>query len=263
MTTGKTWIARGSALLCALTASLALAQAPVIDLGGAGTPPEAGAGAERGGVGELLHQVQALQQEVMMLRGEVEQQGHELEQLRQQSLDRYIDLDRRIGGEGGERGGEARSEGAAAPLVAPVPVPEPPSTSGSRRAQAGEHEDYKAAYARVKGQEFSAAITAFKRFLERHPEGRYAPNAHYWLGELYLVQSPPQPEEAEAAFTRLLRDYPDNAKVPDAMFKLGRIYYQRGEQDRARQVLEQVIAEYRQQDTAAVGLARQFIDENF
>src|SRR5690625_1841438 len=187
MTTGKTWIARGSALLCTLTASLALAQAPVIDLGGAGTPPEAGAGAERGGVGELLHQVQALQQEVMMLRGEVEQQGHELEQLRQQSLDRYIDLDRRIGGEGGERGGEARSEGAAAPLVAPVPVPEPPSTSGSRRAQAGEHEDYKAAYARVKGQEYSAAITAFKHILEIRPECHYANYTQFWLCDVRLL----------------------------------------------------------------------------
>lgn len=260
----------GAALLFSVSA--AWAQAPIIDLGdgqaarsgaGGAAPAVQPIGPEPASAGEFLYQLQALQQEVMTLRGEVERQGHELEQLRQQSLDRYIDLDRRIG-----NGGAAAESGAAAP-AAPVPVartsaPErSPAPTSSLSSRPGEYEAYKSAYAKVKAQEFAGAVTAFKNFLKQHPDGRYAPNAYYWLGELYLVQSPPQPDEAEAEFRRLLRDYPENAKVPDAMLKLGRLYYQRGEKDRSRQLLEQIIAEYRQHDSAAVSLAQQFLIENF
>ena len=34
----------------------------------------------------------------------------------------------------------------------------------------------------------------FKDFLQRYPDGKYAANAHYWLGELYLVMEPPDLE---------------------------------------------------------------------
>ena len=56
--------------------------------------------------GELLYQLQLLQQEVMTLRGQLEEQGHQLRQLKQQSLERYVDLDRRI-----SAGGTAISAG--------------------------------------------------------------------------------------------------------------------------------------------------------
>lgn len=45
---------------------------------------------------ELFNAIQSLQQEVMQLRGLVEEQAHELSRLQQQSIERYIDLDRRI-----------------------------------------------------------------------------------------------------------------------------------------------------------------------
>ncbi len=50
--------------------------------------------------GRLYLQIQQLQQEVMRLNGKLEEQAYELNTLKEQSLQRYIDLDKRIGGAG-------------------------------------------------------------------------------------------------------------------------------------------------------------------
>lgn len=267
----------GAALLWTLLwSSVVQAQAPIIDLsdterarsGGSGGDGGDGDAQQGGNAGELLYQLQMLQQEVMTLRGLVEQQANELQQLRQQSLDRYVELDRRVSAlQGGEPVSAAAAEGSGSARGESLPQSRPRATRQSSEPSSanrkGEYEAYKNAYAKVKAQEFSGAVEAFQQFLEDYPEGDYAPNAHYWLGELYLVLTPPQPDKAQAAFTRLLQDYPGHAKVPDAMFKLGRMFYERGEQDRSRQLLEQVVAEYKQRDSSAVVLAQQFLDQNF
>ena len=69
------------------------AQAPIEDINDPGRRAE---GSNASMQAELYRQLQQLRQEVMSLRGTVEQQGHQLRQLKQQSLDRYLDVDRRL-----------------------------------------------------------------------------------------------------------------------------------------------------------------------
>ena len=76
--------------------------------------------------------------------------------------------------------------------------------------QPGEAEAYRAAYALVQGQQFEQAIPRFSSLCRPFPDGQYAPNAHYWLGELYLVKQPPDLEAARQSFALLLSQYPDN-----------------------------------------------------
>lgn len=204
-------------------------------------------------VGDLFIQVQELQQEVMRLNGMVERQANEIRVLKEQSLERYMDLDRRLAG------GSARVP-APAQDVGNDQGDAPPSNGRASAEQPGEGDAYRAAYALVRGQEFDEAVTSFKQFLDRYPDGRYAPNAHYWLGELYLVVKPAAPELARQSFTLLLDEYPQNAKVPDAMYKLGQVHYVKGNRDQAREYLDRVIREHG--DSAAANLAREFIDQN-
>ncbi|MFN2329006.1 MAG: tol-pal system protein YbgF [Chromatocurvus sp.] len=216
-------------------------------------PPNTAQGSQQN-VGDLFIQVQELQQEVMRLNGMVEQQSNEIRVLKEQSLERYMDLDRRLAG-----------GGSPAPASVPGAVERqessPQAQNGRLNAeQPGEGDAYRAAYALVRSQEFDAAVTSFKQFLDRYPDGRYAPNAHYWLGELYLVVKPAAPELARQSFTLLLDEYPQNAKVPDAMYKLGQVHYVKGNRDKAREYLDRVIREHG--DSAAANLAREFIDQN-
>ena len=212
-------------------------------------------------LGLLFSQIQRLQQQVMELNGKVEEQAHELSTLKEQSLQRYVDLDKRISA-GGVAG--APDTAVAAPgskQILPAAVP----TTGTApvAAQAGEAEAYRAAYALVQSQRFDQAVTAFQQFQQDYPAGKYAPNAYYWLGELYLVIQPPDLESSRQAFTLLLSQYPDNSKAPDALYKLGKVQFMKGNREKAREYLDQVISRYGSTNSSAVKLAKDFIAENY
>jgi len=218
----------------------------------------AGADAAGSNVGTLFVQLQQLRQEVMRLNGLVEEQGNELRQLKSQSLERYVDLDRRVsalsGGSPTTPAGEvATTAGTAGGATAMGKAAELP----------GEAEAYRAAHALVRSQSFDQAVNAFKQFLQKYPDGKYAPNAHYWLGELYLVIQPPDPEASRQAFSLLLSEYPDNPKAPDAMFKLGKVYFLKGNRAKSKEYLDQVIRQYGNTNSPAVQMARDFLAENF
>lgn len=211
-------------------------------------------------LGNLLYQVQQLQQEVMILNGKVEEQGFELRKMKEQNLERYLDLDKRVGGQAGnlvDSKAEAPASGTVTALTSPG------SSYNSVPEQAGEGDAYRAAYALVRGQQFEAAVAAFKAFLGNYPAGKYAPNAHYWLGELYLVSKPADIEAARQSFMLLLSQYPDNPKIPDALYKLGKVHFMKGNREKSREYLDRVVRDYATSNSSAVKLAQDFINENF
>ena len=202
--------------------------------------------------------VQQLEADLRRLNGLLEEATQALRLLEAQSLERYVDLDRRLAS-----GGAAEiDEGAESTVVAPSPAPsENPVVGRAVDAQEGEEAAYRAAYELVREREFDEAVEAFTAFLADFPFGRYAPNAHYWLGELHLVLDPPDPELARQNFKLLLDQYPADPKVPDALYKLGRVQFIKGNRQRSKEYLDEVIREY--PSHAAAQLARQFLLENF
>jgi len=271
---------RGIVVLAAMlvAAPLAVAQVEVVEPGGAGAARHGGAAQQRSArtpaqpvaaSGELFYQLQLLQDEVMKLRGIVEEQGEQLRQLKQQRLDDYISLDRRISSMGG--GSVPPAQGASGPAApgpsaseAPIDAsaaPVPPAAPPRAAASAQEEQAYRDAYALIQARKFPEARTAFNAFVGQYPAGNYAGNAHYWLGELYLLEG--DSERARKHFETLLAQFGDNRRVPDAMFKLGRIYHQNGDTARARDMLDRVINEYAGADSTAPQQAREYLQQNF
>jgi tol-pal system protein YbgF len=227
-------------------------------------------------LGSLFLQIQKLQQEVMQLNGRLEEQANEINMLKEQSLQRYMDLDKRLGGAGASPGaaGKTPTPTSATPppstqnstainAAAPVAAPAARSNSAPAAEQPGEAEAYRAAYALVQGRQFPQAIPAFQKFLQKYPDGAYAANSHYWLGELYLVQEPPDLEASRQSFALLLSQYPDNSKAPDALYKLGKVQFLKGNREKAREYLDLVITQYEGTNDAVVKLARDFIAQNY
>ena len=236
---------------------------------GMNTAPSGSAAASQGAVGQpqgqnlgnLFYQIQQLQQEVMRLNGKVEEQAHELRKLKEQSLERYVNLDKRLSAGGGVA---PAANGGSGSTTAAAITPAPSSGGQSKVAeQPGEGDAYRAAYALVAGQQFDQAVKGFKQFLQNFPDGKYAANAHYWLGELYLVVQPQDLESSRQSFTLLLAQYPDNNKAPDAMYKLGKVYFMKGNREKAREYLDRVIRDYGSTNSSAVKLSRDFIDKNY
>lgn len=217
--------------------------------------------------GSMVLRVQQLEADVRKLNGQLEEALEALRLLEAQSLERYVDIDRRLaagsvaensiasGAEAGSAGGSLAESSGSQKTVQST------STLPAVDAQAGEEAAYRAAYELVRLKQFDDAVAAFAGFLAEFPFGRYAPNAHYWMGELYLVVEPPDPELARQNFKLLLDQYPADAKVPDALYKLGRVQFIKGNRQRSREYLDEVIREY--PSHAAAQLARQFLLENF
>jgi len=250
----------------------------------------------------MILELQQMREEVRELRGLVEAQAQEIENLKRRQRDQYVDLDRRLGqlrgrsgqpspeqlandGTGSETGdtdrpagidesgsssddraddesasgaqqgagdGQPRT-GRIAPPEVRDPLDEQPEVttlddqgSGDERAlrepTETERQAYDEAFRALRETRYADAAEGFDAFLREHPDSAYAPNALYWLGEVYYVTR--DFETALAQFERLQDTYPDSSKQPDALLKIGFSHYELGNWDRARAALEQVIADY-------------------
>jgi len=210
--------------------------------------------------GDLYFQMQALQQEVMELRNIVELQTRQLNELRQLSLQRYIELDRRMVTTGSApvlstEGDEVAQEVSAVDGLVDV------SVSPVAAITKTDIEAYDDAYQLVKARNYQQAIPLFERFLAEYPASLRQANAYYWLGALYMVVD--QLPQAEQRLTELLNLYPDHAKVPDASYKLATLYFKQGNRDQSRQLLEEIVAKYANSNSNTVQLASAFLRDNF
>ena len=213
----------------------------------------------------LVIQVQELQDEVRMLRGRLEEQSTELENLKRRQRDQYLDLDQRISDMRNAQPvsgpGPAVSRSTSQPPVvspsedtpevrAPMTTPsqvtaldQPQVQSQAAPATAAEEKAaYDHAFQALKELRYADAAEDFQAFLQRYPNSEYADNAQYWLGESYYVTR--NYDIALNAFQTLINRFPDSPKSPDALLKIGYTHYELKQWDAARQALTRVQQEY-------------------
>lgn len=211
--------------------------------------------------GDLFFQLQTLQQEVQELRGLVEEQAYELKRLKQQRLDDYVNLDRRLSNMGGQTGAASNAGNGLSGNVSTDTVAAPATSTAATQTTAqapDEMQRYRTAIDLVLSKkDYEQAIVAFNQYLRDFPQGRYAPNCQYWLGEIYLLQA--NLESAREWFSRLLAEFPEHGKAPDATFKLGTVYHKLGDLEQAKTLLTQVASG----DSNAARLANSYLSDNF
>lgn len=231
-------INRKSGVVMALSAVFALSHAP--------------AHANISQQGQMYMQIQQLQQEVATLRGMLEEQQNQIQQLSRDSTERYAQLEQRL---------SLPLEPVAAPAPAAsssTSITAAPITPASEPGDpAREQEFYDAAFSLIRKREFDTAEQAFSAFLRRYPNGQLSANAHYWLGEISLVQNDYQ--AAGKSFATVIQHWPEHSKVPDSMYKLANVELRLGNKDRAKTILQQVIQQY--PSSSAARLAQQDIQQ--
>ncbi|VXC91228.1 Cell division coordinator CpoB [Pseudomonas sp. 8Z] len=217
---------------------------PPAGYGMAGASAESGAQAPASAQGMLFNQLQQMQQELAQLRGMVEEQQNEIQRLKQEGLERYQDLDQRISA-GAAAGAPAQNSSANGAINA-AGTPTPPAAQQQASAEPGDPAKeklyYDAAFDLIKAKDFDKASQAFTAFLGRYPNSQYAGNAQYWLGEVNMAKGDLQ--AAGQAFAKVSQAYPNHAKVPDSLFKLADVERRLGHNDKARGILQQVIAQF-------------------
>ncbi|TIR55175.1 MAG: tol-pal system protein YbgF [Mesorhizobium sp.] len=261
-------------LALSLAPFMAWAAVPVVDNdsgynNSGGSYPPAGYGTNGayagGGVsapvsaqGELFNQLQQMQDQISRQQGAIEVLQNEVSRMKQENLERYQDLDRRIGTgvapaatpENSPAGGDLNAPGAAAGAGAAAPAA--PAASGEPADPAKEKLYYDAAFDLIKAKDFDKASQAFAAFLRKYPNSQYAGNAQYWLGEVNLAKGDLQ--GAGQAFAKVSQLYPKHAKVPDSLYKLADVERRLGHTDKVKGILQQVVTQY--PGTSAAQLAQ-------
>jgi tol-pal system protein YbgF len=252
---------RSFAMALCFTAPFALAEA---QMASGGLSPNAAA--------DLLFQLETLQQEVQSLRGQLEDQGHELKLMKENQRDRYIDLDKRISLLMSASASEPKYSSAPAPRVEQsvtqtsvekvnnstntlVASPLAPISLQPPTAQA--QQAYNDAYNLIRQRNFDEAETAFSKFVKDYPDNSLTGNGYYWLGEVKLVQG--KSKEAIEAFSTVIQNFPGHSKEQDSLYKLGTVSDQLGDTAKAKSYLQDVIRRF--PDSKAAKLAAGYLSK--
>ena len=176
--------------------------------------------------------LQQLQEEVAALRGQIEEQNHAIQQIRQQHSDDMAAMDRRLGaGASTTSTASPQTPGNAGNSVAT------PAASTSAMTNEGKAE-YEMAYGKLKAKDYDGAIAGFKSQIAQYPNSEYSGNSHFWLGFIYQTKG--DSTTAAKSFSTLIDKFPSHAKTPDAKYNLGKIYHQQGNTAKAKELLKDV-----------------------
>lgn len=193
---------------------------------------------------ELATQVEQMQQEIALLRGQLEQQDHLLKRQQEEQQQRYLDVDRRL-----------------SVLVAPTsPITNPSkpasSAAGSKETAAVV---YQQAMDLTKEKKFTEAQAKFSQLVKEHPDDALVVNAFYWSAEVYLVQG--ETDKALVAFKKVVNDHSEHAKAADAAYKIGVTLDRQGKAADAKKWLQKVIDDYTGKADTTVRLAQSYLDK--
>jgi tol-pal system protein YbgF len=192
---------------------------------------------------DLTYQMQVLQQEVMSLRGRVEQLSHDIQKSKSIQEDRYLELDRRLQNQSASHqpATAGANIGAVSGDIASAPDAQPATTVDELKS---EQSYYDEGLTSIRARDYDQAIALLRSVIEHYPTGVYAPNAYYWIGEVHAAKPEPDYEAARQALVQVIKSYPSSNKVPDAAFKLGKVYHLMGDCQRAKVSLSDVAKTY-------------------
>lgn len=200
---------------------------------------------------ELMQKNQQLESDIRTLRGQLEEQSNDIEQLKKDLANRYTDLDQRlellnqkVDPESATPDNTANSDTTTAgntetpstdnkavnstastnqvtpssPTQVTQPVPSPVQN------QSNPVELEKAAYTvaldAYKQGGAKKAIAPMQNFIKNHPNSVYTGNAYFWLAEFNLATDPVNYNEAKKNYNVVATQYPNSSKAPRALYQL-------------------------------------------
>jgi len=226
---------------------------------------------------DMIQQVDEISEEIGLLRGEIEVQGNDINDIKKRQRELYLDIDRRLrdieSGAVAPTGqisvpqvGSAAAAGTGAAAAAQTPsaatsgqaattttqTTTPPATPSVTQSE--EKAAYQAAFDTLKEGRYKKAKAELKSFLDKFPNSSYAGNAQYWLGEAHYVTR--NFEQGIIEFQKVINSYPGSNKMPDAMLKLGYTYYELKQFEQAKAILQDLSERFPQETAARLATKR-------
>ncbi|GHE77512.1 tol-pal system protein YbgF [Thalassotalea profundi] len=190
----------------------------------------------------VQRQLDELQNEVNELRGITELHTHQLSQILERQRELYQELDRRVSQ------ALKPANNVSSNLTIATNTESVNYSNNLTENDAYDH----AVNLVLKDKDYDQAIPEFKAFNQRFPNSTYAPNAHYWLGQLLFNKG--ELSQAKIEFEVVVNQFSQSAKRSDALLKLGMVEEKQNNAAKAAQLYRQLLNEY--PDSSAAKLAQ-------
>lgn len=193
---------------------------------------------------QLQQQMSDNQRDIDALRGQIQQNTYQLNQVVERQKQLYQQIDSLSSG-----GQQAAGSSAAADTGAAATAGGAASTD-SAPAQTGDaNSDYNAAVALIlEKKQYDQAISALQAWVKRYPDSTYQPNANYWLGQLNYNKG--KKDDAAYYYATVVKNYPKSPKAAEALLKVGVIMQEKKDTAKAKAVFQQVIKLYPDTESA-------------
>lgn len=177
----------------------------------------------------LPQQISDLQQQLQQINGQLTKQAHDLQVLSDQQRNFYQDLNQRI-----------TRLSQSSPAISTAQASKP--TGSTSVASNPDAQSYQNAFALLAKKQYDPAKRAFWRYLSQYKKGYYAASAHYWLGEIHLMEK--KIDLAAEQFNIVINQFSKSAKVAEAKLKLAIIHAAQGKGSQARSELRKIKQQY-------------------
>lgn len=169
---------------------------------------------------EILNQLEALRTDVAGLRGQIEVQNYQIDQLQKRQKDLYNDVDLRV---------------RALETAAPAP-------KAAAEKELGEEAAYNGALDAYKQGNYAAAITGFQTFSTKFPSSKLAPNSLYWIAAAQAAQK--DCGAAIGTYKKLLSQFPDSNKTPESLLGLASCQQETKDNAGAKKTLQLLVNQF-------------------
>ncbi len=103
-------------------------------------------------------------------------------------------------------------------------------------------DQFQVAFDNIRSKKWDDAKILLTKFIENYPDNQLAGSAHYWLGELYILEK--KYRDAALIFAEGYQKFPKSIKAPDMLFKLSISLNQVDKNIESCKTLEKLIMDY-------------------
>jgi len=215
---------------------------------------------------ETQFEITNLKNEVRELRGIVEEQGYQLQQIVNRQRELYRDIDSRLAEQSNKETVTAQQHPVITanpgndqnatntidsnPTTAPLTTTTKPQVVDNNQIRT----EYDEIFPLVRSKRYDDAIAGYQQFIANYPDSIYVANSKYWLAQIYSVQR--RTDEAEREYLSVAQQYPDSSKASDAWLKLGQLYESQNQSEKALNAYNQVVTQYSSSTAAQIAINR-------
>jgi len=182
---------------------------------------------------DLSNQIEALRNEMAILRGQNEQLTRGVSDVQRNQKDLTQGVDERL----------RKFEPAQVTVDGKEFV-----------AELAEKQQFEAALATLRTGDFAAAQTSFVAFMKRYPQSGYKSSSLFWLGNAqYALRDY---REAVVNFRTLVAAEPDHLRAPEALLSMANCQVELKDAKSARKTLGDLVKAYPQSEAASVAKER-------